>query len=297
MCFVKMIDISSPKIDEPKTILSIGDIHYVNNNGRVLGLSNLDSVHKVIFENGDMPKIDTILITGDVINDVKDLEDKNYRKNISSSLKSFTSGIPTFVSYGNHDLMTKDSIGKWTKADLQKYRDFIASFRNIHSVENNELVSHEGFNLTAYSPDFDYYERFHEDTGYYMNDFINTFNPSFDDKTYNILLTHTSSSLLESLEDGKLHTLENTDLVVSGHMHNGVIPFTKTYGLISPQFKFFPKYAHGDIECYGTLFVINGPVNPILSFPIVNNILGPSVNIITLNKGNEEVMRKRLIKF
>lgn len=297
MCFVKMIDISSPKIDEPKTILSIGDIHYVNNNGRVLGLSNLDSVHKVIFENGDMPKIDTILITGDVINDVRDLEDKNYRKNISSSLKSFTSGIPTFVSYGNHDLMTKDSIGKWTKADLQKYRDFIASFRNIHSVENNELVSHEGFNLTAYSPDFDYYERFHEDTGYYMNDFISTFNPSFDDKTYNILLTHTSSPLLESLEDGKLHTLENIDLVLSGHMHNGVIPFTKTYGLISPQFKFFPKYAHGDIECYDTLFVINGPVNPILSFPIVNNILGPSVNIITLNKGNEKVMRKRLIKF
>lgn len=297
MCFVKMIDISSPKIDEPKTILSMGDIHYVNNNGRVLGLSNLDSVHKVIFENGDMPKIDTILITGDVVDDVRDLEDKDFRKNISSSLRNFTYGIPTFVSYGNHDLMTKDSIGKWTKADLQKYRDFIASFRNIHSVENNELVSHEGFNLTAYSPNFDYYERFHEDTGYYMNDFISTFNPLFDNKTYNILLTHSSSPLLESLEDGKLHTLENTDLVVSGHMHNGVIPFTKTYGLISPQSKFFPKYAHGDIECYDTLFVINGPVNPILSFPIVNNILGPSVNIITLNKGNEEVMRKRLIKF
>ena len=249
MCFVKMIDISSPKIDEPKTILSIGDIHYVNNNGRVLGLSNLDSVYKVIFENGDMPKIDTILITGDVINDVRDLEDKNYRKNISSSLRNFTYGIPTFVSYGNHDLMTKDSIGKWTN------------------------------------------------TGYYMNDFISTFNPLFDNKTYNILLTHSSSPLLESLEDGKLHTLENTDLVVSGHMHNGVIPFTKTYGLISPQSKFFPKYAHGDIECYSTLFVINGPVNPILSFPVVNNILGPSVNIITLNRGCEEVMRKRLIKF
>ena len=297
MCFVKMIDISSPKIDEPKTILSIGDIHYVNNNGRVLGLSNLDSVHKVIFENGDMPKIDTILITGDVVDDVRDLEDKNYRKNISSSLRNFTYGIPTFVSYGNHDQMTKDTIRKWTKADLQKYRDFIASFRNIYSVENNELVLHEGFNLTAYSPDFDYYERFHEDTGYYMNDFISTFNPLFDNKTYNILLTHSSSPLLESLEDGKLHTLENTDLVVSGHMHNGVIPFTKTYGLISPQFKFFPKYAHGDIECYSTLFVINGPVNPILSFPVVNNILGPSVNIITLNRGCEEVMRKRLIKF
>ena len=39
----------------------------------------------IIFENGDMPKIDTILITGDVINNVRDLEDKNYRKNISSS--------------------------------------------------------------------------------------------------------------------------------------------------------------------------------------------------------------------
>lgn len=297
MCFVKMIDISSSKILEPKTILSMGDIHYMNNNGKILGLSNLKSVHKVIFENGDMPKIDTILITGDVINDVRDLEDKNYRKNISSSLKSFTSGIPTFVSYGNHDQMTKDTIRKWTKADLQKYRDFIASFRNIYSVENNELVLHEGFNLTAYSPDFDYYERFHEDIGYYMNDFISTFNPSFDNKTYNILLTHSSSPLLESLEDGKLHTLENTDLVVSGHMHNGVIPFTKTYGLISPQSKFFPKYAHGDIECYSTLFVINGPVNPILSFPVVNNILGPSVNIITLNRGCEEVMRKRLIKF
>ena len=103
MCFVKMIDISSSKILEPKTILSMSDIHYMNNNGKILGLSNLKSVNKVIFENGDMPKIDTILITGDVINDVRDLEDKNYRKNISSSLRNFTNGIPTFVSYGNHD--------------------------------------------------------------------------------------------------------------------------------------------------------------------------------------------------
>ena len=268
MCFVKMIDISSSKILEPKTILSMSDIHYMNNNGKILGLSNLKNVHKVIFENGDMPKIDTILITGDVINDVRDLEDREFRKNISSSLRNFTNGIPTFVSYGNHDQMTKDTMRKWTKADLQKYRDFIASFRNIYSVENNELVSHEGFNLTAYSLDFDYYERFHEDTGYFMNDFISTINPSFDDKTYNILLTHSSSPLLESLEDGKLHTLENTDLVLSGHMHNGVIPFAKTYGLISPQSKFFPKYTHGDMECYGTLFVINGAVNPILTFPV-----------------------------
>lgn len=297
MCFVKMIDISSSKILEPKTILSMSDIHYMNNNGKILGLSNLKSVHKVIFENGDMPKIDTILITGDVINDVRDLEDREFRKNISSSLRNFTNGIPTFISYGNHDQMIKDTMRKWTKADLQKYRDFIASFRNIYSVENNELVSHEGFNLTAYSPDFDYYERFHEDTGYFMNEFISTINPSFDDKTYNILLTHSSSPLLESLEDGKLHTLENTDLVLSGHMHNGVIPFAKTYGLISSQSKFFSKYTHGDMECYGTLFVINGAVNPILTFPVINNILGPSVNIITLNKGNEEVMRKRLIKF
>ncbi len=154
MCFVKMIDISSSKILEPKTILSMSDIHYMNNNGKILGLSNLKSAHKVIFENGDMPKIDTILITGDVINDVRDLEDREFRKNISSSLRNFTNGIPTFVSYGNHNQMTKDTMRRWTKADLQKYRDFIASFRNIYSVENNELVSHEGFNLTAYSPDF-----------------------------------------------------------------------------------------------------------------------------------------------
>ena len=82
MCFVKMIDISSSKILEPKTILSMGDIHYMNNNGKILGLSNLKSVHKVIFENGDMPKIDTILITGDVINNVRDLEDREFRKNM-----------------------------------------------------------------------------------------------------------------------------------------------------------------------------------------------------------------------
>ena len=36
MCFVKMIDISSSKILEPKTILSMGDIHYMNNNEETL---------------------------------------------------------------------------------------------------------------------------------------------------------------------------------------------------------------------------------------------------------------------
>lgn len=39
MCFVKMIDISSSKILEPKTILSMSDIHYMNNNGKYLDLA------------------------------------------------------------------------------------------------------------------------------------------------------------------------------------------------------------------------------------------------------------------
>ena len=51
------------------------------------------------------------------------------------------------------------------------------------------------------------------------------------------------------------------------------------------------------MECYGTFFLINGAVNPNLTFSDLNKILCSSVNIITLNKGNEEVMRKRLIKF
>lgn len=59
-----------------------------------------------------------------------------------------------------------------------------------------------------------------------------------DENAYNILLAHDP-------EHFKEYALWHPDLVLSGHLHGGIIRVPLLGGLISPQIKLFPKYDAG----------------------------------------------------
>lgn len=112
---------------------------------------------------------------------------------------------------------------------------------------------------------------------------------AFNQNKFNIFLTHEPHSIINlSLENNKCIQLY-TDLVVSGHMHNGLLPnflhpYCGTKGIISPQMELFPEYAQGEVKVGDTDFIINGPVNARIETPLINRIYGPSATIITLRK-------------
>ena len=77
MCIIKNMTIYSDKLFTPKTILVVSDIHRTNRKGYDSGLRNLERLYTEVLsgiKSGKYPKLDTILIPGDIINDSSELD-------------------------------------------------------------------------------------------------------------------------------------------------------------------------------------------------------------------------------
>ena len=71
-----------------------------------------------------------------------------------------------------------------------------------------------------------------------------------DRERFNILLAHDPDHFPEYAE-------WKPDLVLSGHVHGGLIRLPKLGGLISPSYRFFPKYDSGLYEKNGVKMIVS----------------------------------------
>ena len=71
-----------------------------------------------------------------------------------------------------------------------------------------------------------------------------------DDKKYNILLAHSPDFFDEYVKF-------KPDLILSGHLHGGIIAFPGIGGLLSPQLKPFPKYDCGMFSRDGSTMIVS----------------------------------------
>ncbi len=76
-----------------------------------------------------------------------------------------------------------------------------------------------------------------------------TFGPVDKDK-YNILIAHTPDHFSD-------YAGFSPDLVLSGHLHGGIIAFPGIGGVISPQLKLFPKYDFGTFVKDDTTMIVS----------------------------------------
>lgn len=285
MSKIKNLTIYSEKVFSTKNILVVSDIHRTNKEGYDTGLRNLSRLFNDLsngIQRGMYPKIDAILVPGDLVDDTKELENKEFRMMIEEELAFMTKGMPTYISLGNHDQMTVGANNEWIKGDTSALREVISSAPNTILLEDDKIANFEEIAIGAFSPRYEYYEVDRERVEEFRSIFDREIRPQFDSSRYNILMTHTPTGImaLSSLEGKCIES--KADLVVSGHMHNGVIKLSKNRGLISPQMELFPEYAHGTSKIGETLFLINGPVNTNVGMPIVNKFFKPNANILTL---------------
>ncbi len=287
MTYIDNVIINTNKINKDKKILLISDLHLTKD----LGFKHL----KEVKSNVAMDEIQQIVIPGDIFNDVNELEDSRFKEHALQELDDFSCGKQVFISPGNHDLMTKNN-NKWEIGNFSLFEDAIKELPNFHLLHNGEKKRYDSITYSAFSPDFSYYENEKkkrkdlESPNEYRRAFLEQYNVNlFNSSEFNILLTHEPQSIIKlSLEKGKCIQCD-TDVVVSGHMHNGLLPhyfhkFAFNRGIISPQKQFFPKYAQGNIEIGDTTFVINGPVNAMVENSLVNNALGSNATVIELVK-------------
>ena len=228
-------------INEFKIAL-ISDIHYYKN----FNQKTLNKMYNQIKTN----KPNNICITGDTLDNSKTTE----LDRLITFLNKISSIAPVLIVLGNHEKKC-GSMWKWHEKENTVFTNAISNLNNVHLLRDkiwqNNNISFYGFDLS-----FDYYEKHDEDYNQFIKE-IETLKTTLSEENYNITLFHSPKNIYNYIEKNPNSNLAKSDLILSGHMHNGCLPFfisnpiNKLFktnrSLIDPTRKLFPKYSQGRV--------------------------------------------------
>lgn len=223
--------ISSKKLNglkKERKVVLLSDLHnycYGNNNDKLL-----DAIEK------EQP--DYILVAGDMI--VSRIDES------TKVAEDFMIQLPkicdTYYANGNHEQRMKEQEDRY--GDSFKHYQSILEKAGVHWLSNEKvsvkwdecMVNILGLELPQQK-----YKKFQKqslDVGE-----VRQFLGDKDPTGYNLMIAHNPTFMDTYLKWG-------ADLVVSGHLHGGVVRLPFVGGVISPQFDLFPKYS-GEMKKVG----------------------------------------------
>ena len=162
---------------------------------------------------------DLIILSGDMVNEFKG-QQENFFKLIKVLEK-----YETYYTYGNHEENMKKNIKDKYDERINKTKLNILNNKSKKLSKNIEL---HGLNL-----DISFFEGMRKKK--LTKEYIDEKLGEMSKEKYNILIAH--NPLMEyAYKD------TNVDLVLTGHVHGGVVKPPFIGGIFSPEYKFFPKY-------------------------------------------------------
>ena len=197
-------------------------------------LHNRDITEKLIkIVNEENPNI--IVMSGDMINEKVDGFDNFF--NLCEKLKDKT----IYYVFGNHEENMSD----------KKQNEFIEKIKektNVILLNNDKVELDDSFTIYGFSHQVKYYLASTKEKidSKYIEDRIG----KIDTNKFNLLISH--DPLLYNL-----YSEYGFDMVLSGHIHGGIINIPFVGGLLSPDFTFFPKYYKGVNKIEDTNLVIS----------------------------------------
>lgn len=233
------------------TLAVLSDIHYHRNYHH----KRLEQIYDNIAHHTP----DYICIVGDLIDQGNVLEEKQIKNQFFEWITSLSMLAPVIISIGNHDItVEKPAIIHHESKELLKELAFI---QNVY-VLNQSSILFGNICFLGYNPPYTYYyQKPYEKVEPYCMDLDTQMQKHLHPECYQILLCHTPVYITHPSVKRSV-VLQNVDLVLSGHMHNGLVPFPLrgNRGLISPFKKPFPKYARGYFQLDKTNVFISGGV-------------------------------------
>lgn len=189
-----------------------------------------------------------------VVGDILDSSNTNNLKQLESFFKSMSKIAPTLVVTGNHD-EKKGSMYQWSKFTNANLISMLKNIDNVYYL-NNDSITFNNINFYGFNLSYHHFEEVDETYESFCEE-IKNIDPHFSASTYNITLFHSPINIYNYLDNNPTHPVNKTDLILSGHMHNGCLPFIISHpinkifktsrGLISPNRTLFPKYAQGRV--------------------------------------------------
>lgn len=210
----------SNKIKEEHHYVVLADLHnksYGEKNGKLLR-----SIDKLAPE--------AILIAGDILT----AKPENSYEVALELIKNLASKYPVYYGMGNHETRlflypeVYGDMGKNYEEDLKKIK--------VDFLRNESRECKDNIRITGLDMKRDYYKRFkkHPMDISYLTETLGEVKP----EEYEILLAHNPEYFEEYARWG-------ADLVLSGHVHGGMMRLPILGGVVSPAFRLFPKYDGG----------------------------------------------------
>lgn len=233
----KIYKIENNKLLKEKSIIIYSDIHYYKN----MNLSYLyKELSKLLI---DTPNY--IILSGDIIDGLIPLEELKNLRDYLSKLSKITKVIAIL---GNHDIQPDYPTLTIENENLD-YLNMLRNMPNLILLENSSYQDNEiYFYGTKYKKS--YYLKQEP-----INSWLSTVKKiELPQDTLNIILEHSPNTILNITNLLKVPALLKTDIIISGHNHNGCIPsyidnfIPGSKGLIGAGKSFFPEYARGKIN-------------------------------------------------
>lgn len=240
-----------------KKIFLLSDIHI----GKKFNIKKLKLIKKEI----EKEKPDYICIPGDIIDNTNAIaiyEDiiLNFLNDINKS--------KVIISLGNHDickLVREKKCKRWEYDKREDFFDKIKKIKNVHLLENEKYIDKD-ICFIGLSLSYEYYKIYGESVNL-LKEELNNIKLKIDKDKYNVLLCHSPQRLFNE-KVIKTNFMKDIDLILSGHMHNGMvhpimeIVWKGNKGIITPTKELFPNanYTRGRIEKNDKVLIISGGI-------------------------------------
>lgn len=204
----------------------------------------LADLHNKVFGNDNEPlleaidemKPDAVVFAGDMVTSSMEVE-YDYTPTIGF-IKRLAAKYPIYYGAGNHEEKFKRRTDKFP-TEYAHLTSELAKF-GVHIMENETAYLEDaGIVIYGLMLDHIYYRNFI--TKHISDDYMQKTLGTIEKEKYSILLAHNPDQFPGYAKWG-------ADLVLSGHIHGGVMQLPLLGGVISPQYKLFPKYDAGEFH-------------------------------------------------
>lgn len=206
--------------NNPASILVASDIHYHPHVDK--------EIYKILVSYCQKTNPDFVVMSGDQIETIDFIDIKKEKNFFESIIKLLAEVAPLIIIPGNHEIGNFDvkSYGKHNYFENTKsirYFDTLNKINNVYYLNNEQVILKE-INFLGFSPRLESYleKKTEKINTMLVEDYLKSGLKAYEDK-YNVLLTHRPFLLKEKSIITSVPDFWLTDLVISGHLHDGYL--------------------------------------------------------------------------
>lgn len=259
--YYSVVDAQLPVEFDGMRIVLISDLHE-----HQFGRENEKLLHRILEQ-----KPDSVMIAGDLL--VKGTQLRAYT--VMQFLEKLCREVPVYYAPGNHEeyLERECDEGGYEKylADLEKIGVKYLANQTVEIAKDGAKLFVTGLHLQK-----KFFAKFYEKVSLQKEDIEELLGKKRDG--YEILIAHNPTYF-------PVYSQWGANLVLSGHVHGGIIILPFIGGLISTTYQLFPKYDFGKFQEGGaTMILSRGLGVHTINVRLFNK---PEIAVITLQKAEK----------